>query len=293
MDGHVAFLFPGQGVLPDRLLPMTPDIERLYDLAASRGLHLRRWLEQSDGDRLFRTDAAQPAILIDSLARDAVLRARGRAPDIVAGHSLGEYAALVSAGVLGARDAVELVIGRGALMAAVTGAMAAVVKLELGAVARLCEQVGPDVVVANHNGTHQVVVSGTDDAVARVIEAAAAAGGRGIPLNVSGPFHSPFMASARDALAERIDRIEFRTPTVPVVCGVSGRVEQDPERLRSLMRDQMTACVRWVDVLDRLGEMGVRLAVESGPGNVLSGLGRRHNAAIAFRTFEEALDGDL
>jgi [acyl-carrier-protein] S-malonyltransferase len=293
MGARVAFLFPGQGVLPERLPPLTPAIEELFAHAASRGLPLRRWIEDQDTDRLFATEAAQPAILIDGLARDASLRAAGRSPDLVAGHSLGEYPALVSAGVLGARDALDLVIERGKLMSNVAGAMTAIVKLDLDTVTRLCDEIGPEVVVANHNGTRQVVVSGTTEATGRLAAAAEAIGGRGIPLKVSGPFHSPFMQDACAALADRIDRMTFRTPTVPVVCSVSGRVERDPDRLRQLLRKQMTACVRWVDVLERLAEEGVEFAIESGPGNVLTGLGRRHTTAIEFQTYEEAVHGTI
>jgi len=294
MTRNVAFLFPGQGGLPDRLPPLTTEIEELFDIAASRGLPIRAWIEGGDTERLFPTDVAQPAILIDSVARDGALRRAGFTPPLVAGHSLGEFAALVSAGVLDAEDALALVIERGACMAQATGgAMAAIVKLDLETVQRLCRDVGPDVVVANHNGTHQVVVSGTEASVAAVSAAAVAAGGRGIPLKVSGAFHSPFMADARDALAERIDRTAFREPSVPLVCSVSGQVERDPERIRSLVRDQMTACVRWVDVMKRLVEEGISEAIEAGSGNVLTGLGRRFTEAVRFLTYEEAINEDL
>jgi len=293
MTRRTAFLFPGQGVLPKKLPPTAPEIDPLFDLAASHGLDLRAWMEAGDHDRLFPTDVAQPAILIDSVAHDIALKQAGYAPDLVAGHSLGEYSALVSANVLEPADALELVIERGSLMSKVSGAMAAIVKLELDAVTDLCDEAGPDVVIANHNGTHQVVISGTEEAVARVIVKAEAAGGRGIPLKVSGPFHSPFMSAARDTLADRIDRTRFRSPTVPIVCGVSGRIESDPQRLRALMRDQMTACVRWVDVLDRLVEQDIDRAIESGSGKVLVGLGRRHTERIEFLTYEEAADAKL
>lgn len=286
-----AFLFPGQGRLPDSLPPTSPEIERLLDLAETRGLELRTWLVEKEAARLLGTDVAQPFILIDSLARERSLRAGGVNPVLVAGHSLGEYAALVSAGVLSAHDALDVVIERGRLMAGIAGSMAAIVKLDLDTVARLCSQIGSDVVVANHNGTHQVVISGAEASVDRVIELAQAAGGRGIRLEVSGPFHSPFMERAREVLAAVLDRVSFRPPSVPVVCGVSGRVETDPERLRALMKEQMTACVRWVDVLSSLVREGVSHAVEAGSGTVLSGLGRRFTDEIQFVSYEEATDG--
>jgi [acyl-carrier-protein] S-malonyltransferase len=291
MKSGTAFLFPGQGGLPEGLPPLSDAVEEMFEVAAAHGLELRAWIENGKTERLFPTRAAQPAILIDSVAREAALRESGRAPAILAGHSLGEYAALVSAGVLSAAEALGLVIERGALMSTVHGSMAAIVKLDLAGVAALCEEAGPDVVVANHNGTHQVVVSGTESAVDRVVRAADAAGGRGIPLEVSGPFHSPFMQKARDALAERIDRVDFRPPSIPIVSGVSGAIEEEPERLRALLRDQMTACVRWVDVLSRLVEAGVSTAVEVGSGKVLTSLGSRYTDRIVFQTYEEATDG--
>lgn len=265
----------------------------MFDVARSHGLKLKEWIVENDVDQLSQTQVAQPTILIDGVARDRALRAAGLAPVLVAGHSLGEYSALVSAGALAPTDALDLVVERGRLMSTAVGGMAAIVKLELNAVRALCLDAGPDVVVANHNGHHQVVVSGAGASVDRVIEAAERAGGRGIRLRVSGPFHSPFMEPARIALAGIIDEAPFRAPSVPVVCGVSGHVETDAGRLRELMRSQMTACVRWVDVIDRLLEAGVSHAVEVGSGNVLTGLGKRITDRITFVTYEEVADGGV
>lgn len=293
MERRIAFLFPGQGGLPDELPPTSRETEDLFDAALSHGLRLKEWIVENDATRLTQTQVAQPAILIDSVARDRVLRTAGLTPVFVAGHSLGEYSALVSAGVLASTDALGLVIERGRLMSTAVGGMAAIVKLELDVVHALCAEVGTDVVVANHNGHHQVVVSGADASVDRVIEAAERGGGRGIRLRVSGPFHSPFMEPARIALAKIIDAVPFHTPSVPIVCGVSGEAETDAVRLQGLMRTQMTACVRWVDVVDRLLEADVSHAVEVGSGNVLTGLGKRITDRITFVTYEEAANGGL
>jgi [acyl-carrier-protein] S-malonyltransferase len=293
MERRIAFLFPGQGGLPGDLPPISPETEGLFESALSHGLQLKAWIVANDATQLSRTQVAQPAILIDSVARDRELRAAGLAPSFVAGHSLGEYSALVSAGVLASTDALDLVIERGRLMSGAVGGMAAIVKLELDAVHAICVSVGADVVVANHNGHHQVVVSGAGASVDRVIETAERAGGRGIRLRVSGPFHSPFMEPARIELAKIIDAVAFRTPSVPVVCGVSGEAETDAGRLQELMRTQMTACVRWVDVVDRLLEADVSHAVEVGFGNVLTGLGKRITDRITFVTYEEAANGGL
>ncbi|MFC2077384.1 ACP S-malonyltransferase [Candidatus Bipolaricaulota bacterium] len=293
-DRRIAFLFPGQGGLPESLPPSSPEIERLFEIAASHGLALKDWISNAEADRLSKTDAAQPAILIDSLARDAELRRTGLTPAYVAGHSLGEYSALVSAGAMTAGEALSLVIERGRLMVGTAiGGMAAIVKLDLKTISGLCDKAGSDVVVANHNGPRQVVVSGTQEAVERVIKEAEQIGGRGILLRVSGPFHSPFMEPAQRSLAEVIERISFRRPSVPFVSAVTGAVEEAVARLRELMKIQMTSCVRWVDVIERLQEAGVTHAVELGPGSVLTNLGKRISERIEFVTYEEASDGGV
>jgi [acyl-carrier-protein] S-malonyltransferase len=293
MAHRVAFLYPGQGTLPREVVPANPDLESLYRIAAENGLRLRDWISTGETERLARTDAAQPAILLDSLARTAQVRAAGVSPHAVAGHSLGEYAALVAAGVVTAEHAFRLVLRRGELMSHVTGGMVAVVKLDLEAVRSLCREIGPEVHVANHNGPTQVVVSGSLAGLAALVEAAARRGGHGVPLPVSGPFHSPFMRLAEAALAPEIDGTPFFAPALPVVSSVSGAAESDAARLKTLLATQMTSCVRWLDVLDALVAMRTTHAVEVGAGSVLTGLGRRATDRIQFLTYKEVMDGAL
>ncbi|MDD5263889.1 MAG: ACP S-malonyltransferase [Candidatus Bipolaricaulis sp.] len=293
MAQRTAFLYPGQGTLPREVIPAPADFETLYGRAAEAGLSLREWIVEGDTERLTRTDAAQPAIFLDSVVRTAVLKAAGVVPEAVAGHSLGEYPALVAAGVLSADAALRLVLRRGALMCGIPGGMAAVVRLDLEAVRALCREVGPEVHVANHNGPTQVVVSGSDVGLEALAKAVASRGGQTLPLRVSGPFHSPFMRPAEDALAPEIARTPFAAPRVPIVSSVSGAAEHDTARLRALLATQITSCVRWVDVLRALGGLGITLAVEVGPGNVLTNLGRRATERIRFVTYKEAVDGAL
>jgi len=292
-EPRVAFLFPGQGSLPTGLPPMSSLIDDLYAIALESNLNLKAWLQDDNRDRLTQTDAAQPTILIDSMARDARLREAGIEPAFVAGHSLGEFSALASSGVLHTSDALDLVVARGAAMSGVEGTMAAIVKLDLQTVTAFCDAVGPDVVVANHNGAKQVVVSGLADAVGHVIDAAARAGGRGIPLRVSGPFHSPFMEPSQETFVRILDQIPFHTPSCPVICAVTGRPETGGETLHNLMRVQMTSCVQWVDVVRQLVDEGVTHAIEVGAGDVLSNLGRRITDEIRFIAYEEAIHGTL
>lgn len=292
-QAKVAFIFPGQGRVPERLPPSSAIGDELLALAEGRGLPLRQWMQEGRADLLAETSAAQPAILIDSLAKEERLRAGGIRPAVVAGHSLGEYAASVSAGVLSPREALSTVIERGRLMAGVPGGMAAIVKLPLDVVRRICAEVGEGVVVANVNGPGQVVISGSQGALERAGELAEREGGRAIPLRVPGPFHSPLMEEAQAGLRPVIEGLQFREPQIPLVSSVSGTLEVDPREWKSLLLTQITTCVRWVDVVERLVAFGVARAIEVGPGDVLVGLGRRIAPTIEFSTAEEVLNGRL
>ncbi len=287
---EVAFIFPGQGRIPSGPPPPSPLVDSLLDLAADLGLPLREWFADRPEERFSATRAAQPALFIDSIARDCALRSRGIVPAAVAGHSLGEYVALVSAGVLSPSDALEIVIERGRLMEGIDGGMAAIVGLPPAEVEKLCADAGEAVTVANYNGPTQLVVAGPKEELDRVGRSAAEAGGRVIPLRVSGPFHSPAMRPAEEGLAPLIERTRFSDPKITVVSGVSGKIEGSGGGLKRLMLYQITSSVRWVDVIRRLEGVGITRAVEVGSGNVLTRLGRRTTEGIEFLTYEEACD---
>ena len=287
MPSNVAFLFPGQGRIPEALPSNIGQLSELLDLAHDAGLLLEDWIAAGQADRLGQTDAAQPALLLDSLSREQLLRAAGWNPECVAGHSLGEYAALVSAGVLDPADAMRAVIERGRLMNLVRGTMAAILKLDLDTVAGLCT--GTEAVVANHNAITQIIISGPDEAVQDVMTRAEAAGGRSIPLSVSGPFHSPLMGPAQETLSHLLQTLDFAAPAVPVISGVSGHVEDGAEALKALLVRQITSSVHWVDVSNELERLKVDTAVEVGSGDTLTRLGRRSDSPIRFLTFEEAI----
>jgi len=175
-------------------------------------------------------------------------------------------------------------------MSGIEGTMAAILKLDVETVEALCERVGLGACVANHNGPAQVVVSGGRAAVEDLAQRAAALGARAIPLQVSGPFHSPAMRPAEATLEPTLRTLAFRAPTIPVVSSVTATDEEDPETLREILCGQITARVRWVDVIRRLETLGVTTAVEVGAGDVLTRLGRRMPTEIRFLTFEEAID---
>ncbi len=288
MKRKVAFLFPGQGTIPEGPLALSPRTERMLRLAAEAGLKIQDWLRESD-PCLALTENAQPVILIDSLGKEAELRKAGISPDFVAGHSLGEYAALVSSGVITPEEALSVVVERGRLMGSVPGGMAAILKLSGKDVEDICAATGAT--VANYNAPGQIVISGRDNAIEKAMALAKERGGRAIKLNVSGPFHSPLMAQAQEALSPRIEELEFRAPQVPVVSGVSGKVELSPVRLKKLLLTQITACVLWEAVIDALVNMGVRTAIEVGPGDVLTRIGRRITDRVEFMSYEEAYGG--
>ncbi len=230
-------------------------------------------------------------MFLDALARVDVLKSHGIEPRVAAGHSLGEYAALVAAGVLTADVALSLVVQRGRLMAAIPGGMTAVLKLDLEAVTALCTAVGRGATVANVNGTHQFVVSAPLEILAEIEQRAAALGGRAIRLAVSGPFHSPAMRPAEDALAPSIAQTPFAAPRLAFASSVSGRTETDAATLQALLTHQITAPVRWTDVLRALADLGVTEAVEIGEGTVLTQIGRRAGVPVRFSTFEEVTHG--
>ncbi|HXT96219.1 MAG TPA: ACP S-malonyltransferase [Polyangia bacterium] len=284
----LAFLFPGQGSqkvgMGRALHEAEPAARAVFAEAdAALGTSLSRLCFEGPEEQLTLTANAQPAILTVSIAALRVLEARtSLRPGVVAGHSLGEYSALVAAGALRFADAVRLVHLRGKFMQEAVppgvGAMAAILGLDAAAVAAVCqESAGGEVVSpANLNGGGQVVIAGHKSAVERACVAAKARGAkRAVPLAVSAPFHCALMQPAEDKLAAELARVEIAAPRIPVVTNVEAAPNQDPARARALLARQVTAAVRWEESVQRLGAMGVRRAIELGAGNVLGGLVRR------------------
>ncbi|TME29733.1 MAG: ACP S-malonyltransferase [Chloroflexi bacterium] len=264
-------------------------------------LPITRLCEEGPLERLTETDIAQPAVVATSLAALAVLRERlVLKPDAVAGHSVGEFAAYVAAGVLDARAALELVHTRAQAMAAacktVDGSMAAVIGLDEARLREACaaaSQNGSSVELANLNSPGQLIVSGARDAIQRVAEQARAAGARRIlPLNVGGPFHSVYMRPAAHALASAFAARTLRRAEIPVVLNCSAEVTRDPGALRQELEVQVYSPVRWVETLQRLAELGCDRFLEVGPGQVLTGLVRRTLPDVKAASFGALADLD-
>jgi [acyl-carrier-protein] S-malonyltransferase len=303
--GKVAFVFPGQGAqavgMGRALYDAVPEARAAIDAAheALAGeVDLRALLFDGPEDDLKRTANTQPAILTVSAAAHAALKAR--APDLVpafvAGHSLGEYSALVAAGSLALADAVRVVRSRGAFMQEAVpegvGAMAAVVGLDAGAVQSACDvaiAAGAEVVSpANLNSPEQTVIAGERAAVEAVSVRLKEAGAkRVLPLPVSAPFHCALMAPVQPRLKAVLDEIEVRPPAMPLVSNVEAAPVDDPAKIRDLLIAQVVAPVRWVESVQALAAAGVTDLVELGPGKVLSGLVRRIDKSLTCHNVED------
>ena len=293
-SNHIAFVFPGQASqragMAAALLEQEPAARPVFAKAAEV-LELDLAGSCSDGseEQLTHTEIAQPALLTTSLAWLAVLRERGVAARLLAGHSLGEFGAWVASGALDFENALTLVRRRGRLMAEAgqrnPGSMLAIVGLPDDEVLGICRQASRAGVLAaaNFNSPGQVVVSGQMPALEEARELAKSAGGRAIPLKVSGAFHSPLMSEAAGAFAELLVSLPIGDPQIPVVANATADVVSDAQAARRAMAEQMTSPVLWTTSVQRMIADGIRLFVEVGPGHVLSNLIARISADVRAR----------
>lgn len=283
----LAFIFPGQGSqtvgMARDLYEGSPPARALLEaMAEAVDFPLLQLMFEGPAEELTRTEHAQPALLAHSVAACQLLVAAGVRPDAVAGHSLGEYSALVAAGCLSPTEAVRLVRLRGQYMAeagqAAGGTMAAVLGLEpepLQAAIAPAQEVGV-VGLANLNAPGQIVISGEEAAVQRASELASAAGAkRVLPLKVSGAFHSPLMAPAAEKLGAALREGALTDAAVPVVSNVDAMPRTSSADLRAALLAQLTGAVRWHDCIVRLVQLGITDFVEVGPGKVLTGMLKR------------------
>jgi [acyl-carrier-protein] S-malonyltransferase len=282
-SGLIAFCFPGQGSLATgmgrEIAAAVPEALEIFELGSEAAdLDLKRLCFEAPVEELVETEVQQPALVATSLAILAAIRARGIKPDFVVGHSVGEFAALASAGALKVEEAIGVVRERGLAMAEAArsnpGSMAAILGLDDESVERICRRI-LNVWPANYNCPGQVVVSGENPAVDEACQTAEQEGARrAVKLRVSGAFHSPLVARAADRLRPALDRVKFSEPTAPFMSTVTARVET-AKRMGPLLVEQLTAPVRFTHAAQALIREGVNTFVEVGPGNVLAGLVKR------------------
>lgn len=282
-----ALVFPGQGSQSVGMMTAYGDNPVIRDTfaEASDALGEDLWAMVNEGpaERLALTVNTQPLMLTAGVAVwRAWQQAGGATPSFVAGHSLGEYSALVAAGAIAFADAVPLVRFRAAAMQDAVpegqGAMAALLGLDVEVVEAVCAKVAQGEVVsaANMNANGQIVIAGSSAAVERAMEEAKAQGAkRAVKLPVSAPFHCALMKPAAEKLAERLADIDITTPSLPVINNVDVSVCDDPALIREALVRQAYSPVRWIETIESLDEMGVEAVIECGPGKILSGLTKR------------------
>ncbi len=304
-SASTAFVFPGQGSQKIGMLSEAhaqfPEVRDTFQQASDTlGYDMWQLVSSGEQEQLNLTETTQPVLLTSSVALWRAWQAQGGcAPVAMAGHSLGEFSALVCAGVLDFADAVQLVRQRGAFMQAAVpvgvGAMAAIIGVEDDTIRAACDeaaaQSGEVVSAVNYNSPGQVVIAGHKGAVDAAIEILKEGGAkRAMPLPVSAPFHTSLMKPAGERLAEAMAGLTLSAPQIPVVHNVHAKTESDPEVIRALMVEQIYSPVLWTDCLQGLISLGATQFVECGPGKVLGGLNRRIDKSLQSFALETPTD---
>lgn len=301
MKKTLAFVFPGQG---SQKIGMLAELSEKYPVIsqtfaeASEVLGYDLWdlVQNGTQEDITLTERTQPLLLTASVAVWRVWQQEGGAqPSLMAGHSLGEWSALVCAGVVEFKDAVRLVRNRGAYMQEAVpqgqGAMAAIIGLDDGIIKTICTDAcqGEEVAAVNFNSPGQVVIAGNTAAVERAMAGCKEAGAkRALRLPVSAPFHTNLMKPAADRLADEIMATEFSTPQTLIVHNANAQTESDPEKIKQLMIDQICSPVLWVDCVNTLTANGIDTVVECGAGKVLSGLCKRIERSLGAQATEDS-----
>jgi len=297
----LAFVFPGQGSqkvgMLDDLFAVYPSIKKVYD-EASAVLDVDLWdvVTKDPDHKINSTDITQPVMLAAGVATYQLWKDnKGDVPELMAGHSLGEYSALVCAGVIDFKQAIKLVSARGTYMQqavpAGTGAMAAILGMDDDAVRKVCADTSSIGVVeaVNFNSPGQVVIAGEKSAVEHAAELAKESGAkRAVLLPVSVPSHCQLMKSAADKLAIDLAAIEFNPPLIPVINNVDAKSPTDPNEIKQALIKQLYQPVRWVEVIQSMAAQGVDAITECGPGKILLGLNKRIDKSLIHAALNSA-----
>lgn len=300
MDKRYAMVFPGQGSqsvgMVAGLAEMSDQVQPLFEQASEiLGYDLWQLVSNGPEEQLNQTEKTQPALLTAGIATWQAWQSKTEAmPEVVAGHSLGEYTALVAAGVMSFEDAVTLVAVRGQCMQQAVpegiGAMAAILGLEDDKVEQVCQAAANDQIVsaANFNSPDQVVIAGHKEAVERAVEAAKEAGSkRAILLPVSVPSHCLLMQSAAEQFAAHLDQVDLHEAGIPVLQNVDASEKTDAAAIKQGLLEQLYKPVRWVELVQAIQERGINCIIECGPGKVLSGLNKRIDRSIEAHCLQD------
>ena len=299
----LAMVFPGQGSQSVGMLLGYDGLPEITDVrtqaAQVLGAEFDRTLNEGPQEALNLTVNTQPAMVTAGYAVYRAWRALGGPqPDVVAGHSLGEYTALVAAGALSFKDCLPLVRFRAQSMQEAVpegrGAMAAILSLDDDKVREACAEAGGEVQAVNFNAPGQVVIAGEKEAVGRAVEACKAKGAkRAMPLPVSAPFHSSLMKPAAEKLHRYLDDVTVTQPRIAVINNVDVSIENQPARIKDALVRQAASPVRWVETIRKMCEMGVTHIVECGPGKVLAGMNKRISSEVQSLTLADRASLEL
>ncbi|MFW6306349.1 MAG: ACP S-malonyltransferase [Bacillota bacterium] len=286
----IAFLFPGQGSqyvgMGKELVSVFPDAKEIMDKANSiLDFNVEKLCFEGPEVKLNNTEYTQPAIYTISYIVNMILNKKEIYPDMVAGHSLGEYSALASAGVYDFEDGLKLVRNRGQIMKNTVpdnmGSMAAIIGLSDEKLLLICQQVEGICEVANYNSPGQIVISGEKDTIDKACKMADENGAKKtVKLDVSGPFHSSLMKPAEEKFEVVLSNIEIKRPKFPVVANVTADIVESPSEIKELLLKQLSGSVRWVESIELMKSRGVETFIEVGPGRVLKGLLRRIDRSL-------------
>lgn len=281
---HIGFVFPGQGSqkvgMGKAFYEKFDEVRRVYDTADNLlGFSIKSKCFEGPEDELNKTDITQPSIVVTSLAYYELLKKLGIKPSVCAGHSIGEYAALACAGVIDVEDAIMLAHKRGVLMQEACtkneGTMAAVLGLTATDIEEVLNSIrGEEILqVANINAPDQVVISGSKNTLLKGMDLLKTKGAkRVIPLKVAGAFHSELMNEAAVKFALELDKVGFKAPKIPIVLNVTGKITDNAEEIKEIMKKQIVSSVKWVECVNTIKDAGINNFIEVGAANVLSGL---------------------